>query len=80
MCLLVSWLSCKHEGDLKEKHGVCTPADNAGRTGLANARRSTEQYSLLGEVFWLAAPLDLCSLFVPQVDFFPVHATCRVGT
>lgn len=51
-----------------------TPADDAGRTGLANAWRPTQQDSLLGHVFGLAAPppLDLPRLLMLQMNALPV--------
>ncbi len=52
----------------------CTPADDAGRAGLANARGPTQQDCLLGHVLGLAPtpPLRFPRLLMLQVYPLPV--------
>ena len=53
------------------------PADDHGRTGLANPWRPTQQDGLLGHILGLASspPLDLCRLLMPQMDLLPALTT-----
>jgi len=53
---------------------ACTPADDAGRAGLANPRRPIQQDCLLGHILWLAPTPALCftRLLMLQVYSLPV--------